>query len=321
MPSGAATPLEEANLSDRQWFLNDVIEGLSGQRKSLDPKYFYDEAGSRLFEQITGLSEYYITRTETQLMRDIAAELGEACGDTEAIIEFGSGSGLRSDLLLGALSAARVYIPIDVSEELLASTADVVNTHHSGITVLPLVGDFTQDISLPLQTPQRRLGYFPGSTIGNFRPDDAAEFLRRTRKIIGAGSRMLVGVDLVKDHETLENAYNDSKGTTAAFNLNVLRRINRELNADIDLNKFAHQAFFDPAQSRIEMHLVSLADQQVSIDQSQIIDFQAGETIHTENSYKYSVEGFSDLAQRAGWTPIKHWVDENGFFSLHLLEA
>jgi len=315
----AAKPSRAEN-PEREQFLDDVLDGLSGPKKQLNPKYFYDAAGSKLFDRITRLPEYYITRTETQMMKDLAGSIGAACSDTEVIIEFGSGSGQRSELLLESLPQAHIYVPIDVSDEQLAATARVVTQAHPQITVQPLVGDFTDDIRVPAALSSRRLGYFPGSTIGNFPPQEAVRFLANARQLLGPQARMLIGVDLLKPFDVLERAYNDQKGVTAEFNLNVLHRINSELDATFDVNQFAHWAFFNERQSRIEMHLVSLKDQKVTVDRTQRFSFREGETIHTENSYKYSLEHFRELAQEAGWRPSRFWTDDKQLFSLHLLE-
>ncbi len=307
--------------SEREQFLDDVLTGLNAERKTLNPKYFYDATGSELFAQITALPEYYITRTETSLMRAIARQIGEHCGAARAIVEFGSGSGERSDILLSTLPGVVRYIPIDVSEELLASTARVVESSYPHITVSTLVADFTAQLQLPSGTPDHRLGYFPGSTIGNFLPTEAVSFLQSARKLLGANSKMLIGVDLAKAVDKLERAYDDSAGVTGRFNKNVLVRINEELGADFDLRNFAHQAFFDRRRSRVEMHLVSLTDQRVSIDGTHKVAFRAGETIHTENSHKYTVDGFRQLARSAGWRSTTDWVDDDRLFSIHLLES
>lgn len=315
----AAKPPRSEN-PEREQFLDDVLDGLACPKKQLNPKYFYDAAGSKLFDRITRLPEYYITRTETKMMEGLAGSISAACSDTEVIIEFGSGSGQRSELLLESLPQAHIYVPIDVSEEQLAATARVVTEAHPQITVDPLVGDFTDDIRVPTALSPRRLGYFPGSTIGNFPPREAVRFLANARQLLGPQARMLIGVDLVKPFDVLERAYNDQKGVTAAFNLNVLHRINSELDATFDVDQFAHWAFFNEQQSRIEMHLVSLKDQKVTVDRTQRFSFLKGETIHTENSYKYSPEHFRELAQEAGWRPSRFWTDDKQLFSLHLLE-
>lgn len=321
MKSSATLQQAEFIQTEREQFLDDVLTGLNADRKTLNPKYFYDETGSQLFEQITELPEYYITRTETSMMQQIAQEIGDHCDDVQAIVEFGSGSGQRSDILLSALPRVVSYIPIDVSEELLASTAKVVAASYPHIGVHALVADFTATLQLPPGTPDRRLGFFPGSTIGNFLPADAVRFLQNARKLLGANAKMLIGVDLAKAVDKLERAYDDSAGVTGQFNKNVLARINDELSADFVLKNFAHQAFYDRDRSRVEMHLVSLADQRVSIDGVHKVEFRAGETIHTENSHKYTVDGFRQLARKAGWHSTTDWVDDECLFSVHLLET
>ncbi len=321
MKSSAAKRQTEYLQTEREQFLGDVLAGLQADRKTLNPKYFYDATGSQLFEQITALPEYYITRTETSMMRQVVRRLGEYCDGVQAIVEFGSGSGERSDILLSALPGITSYVPIDVSEELLASTANGVNASYPHIKVQPLIADFTESMQLPSATPERRLGYFPGSTIGNFLPAEAIGFLQNARRLLGTHAKMLIGVDLTKAVKKLECAYDDAAGVTGRFNKNVLTRINEELDADFVLKNFAHQAFFDHDRSRIEMHLVSLADQRVSIDGMHKVEFRAGETIHTENSHKYTVEGFRQLASKAGWHSTTDWVDDERLFSVHLLET
>jgi dimethylhistidine N-methyltransferase len=322
MATASATKknLESQN-PQRDEFLSDVLIGLRAVRKTLNPKYFYDGVGSRLFERITELPEYYITRTETKMMRQIAADIENHCGDAQVVVEFGSGSGQRSDLLLSGLPNVTQYVPIDVSEELLATTSDVVERAHFHVRVTPLVADFTQKMQLPSKTPERKLGYFPGSTIGNFLPDEAVSFLKNAKNVLGDQSRMLIGVDLTKATERLESAYDDAAGVTAQFNMNVLTRINEELDADFLLRDFEHQAFFDHDLSRIEMHLVSLKNQRVTIDGEHTVNFRTNETIHTENSHKYTIDGFHALAKKSDWSPVTHWVDEERLFSVHLLES
>jgi len=321
MKSNAAKWQTEYVETERDQFLDDVLAGLQAARKTLNPKYFYDTKGSQLFEQITALPEYYITRTETSMMRQIASQLREYCDGVQAIVEFGSGSGERSDILLSALPGIVSYVPIDVSEDLLASTAEMVSASYPHIKVQALVADFTARMQLPSGTPEHRLGYFPGSTIGNFLPAEAIVFLENARLLLGPRSKMLIGVDLTKAVNKLERAYDDAAGVTGRFNKNVLTRINEELDADFVLKNFAHQAFFDRDRSRIEMHLVSLADQRVSIDGMHKVEFRAGETIHTENSHKYSIDGFRQLARKAGWRSTTDWVDDERLFSVHLLET
>jgi dimethylhistidine N-methyltransferase len=296
-------------------FLDDVIAGLSLPQKSLPPKYFYDDAGSRLFERICRLPEYYLTRAEVALtrahLRSIARFAGKGC----ELIEYGSGESLKTRLLIRALRPA-AYVPVDISDAALRGAAERLAREFAWLRIVPINGDFSRPIALPASR-SRRVVYFPGSTIGNLTPEEAHAFLSMTR---GQAARMLVGVDLRKDANVLHAAYNDSRHVTAAFNLNLLARINRQLGADFDLKRFAHYAFYNAALGRIEMHLVSLKSQTVRIGRHRF-SFDAGESIHTENSYKYSIEGFRALAARAGFSGKKTWIDRKGLFALHGLNA
>ncbi len=298
-------------------FREDVIAGLSLPRKSLPPKYFYDAAGSRLFERICRLREYYLTRAELSLTRAHIAAIARFAARGGTLIEYGSGESLKSRLLIGALRPA-TYIPVDISHDALQAAARRLAREFPRLDIVPVVGDFSRPLTLPVKG--RRGGcavYFPGSTIGNLTPGEAQAFLAMTR---GQAGRMLVGVDLKKDANVLHAAYNDAKGVTAAFNLNLLRRINRELGGDFDPRRFAHYAFYNPGPGRIEMHLVSLARQTVSVGRHRFA-FDAGESIHTENSYKYSIDEFQGLAAKAGFRGAKVWTDRLGLFSLHGLTA
>ncbi len=299
----------------------DVIAGLSLPQKQLSPKYFYDAAGSRLFERICRLPEYYPTRAELALtrrhLRDIARFAGKGC----TLIEYGSGESLKTRLLIRALRPA-AYIPVDISEDALRRAAQRLQREFPWLALRPVQGDFSRP--LQIRTDPRRAGnsvvYFPGSTIGNLSPEDAHAFLRMTRGQVGPRGRMLVGVDLKKDPAALHAAYNDSRGVTAAFNLNLLARINRELGADFDLRRWRHYAFYNAPLARIEMHLASLAAQTVNVGRHRFA-FARGETIHTENSYKYAVDEFRALARRAGFEPEKAWTDRRERFALHGLIA
>jgi L-histidine Nalpha-methyltransferase len=293
---------------------NDVIAGLSLPQKTLPPKYFYDDAGSRLFERICRLPEYYLTRAELALTRRHLPSIARFAGRGCELIEYGSGESLKTRLLIRALRPA-AYLPVDISEAALRGAAERLSREFPWLEIVPVNGDFSRPLELP-RARARRLVYFPGSTIGNLTPEEAHAFLAMTR---GQAARMLVGVDLRKDANVLHAAYNDSRRVTAAFNLNLLARINRELGADFDLKRFAHYAFYNAAAGRIEMHLVSLERQTVRIAR-QRFNFDAGESIHTENSYKYSIEGFRVLAARAGYEAKKAWTDAKGLFALHGLE-
>ena len=301
-------------------FLDDVRAGLSQTRKSLPPKYFYDAQGCALFEAICELPEYYLTRAETALMNshvgDIARRLGPAC----ALIEYGSGSGRKTRILLAAASPV-AYVPIDIARVQLDATAAEIAREFPGLQVVAVCADYMRSFSLPdLESlgARRRIVYFPGSTIGNLTPAEATAFLKNARGQVKAGGGMLIGVDLKKDASRLNAAYNDSRGVTAAFNLNLLARINRELGADFDLAAFRHRAFYDEALGRIEMHLESTRAQSVTIG-GRALRFRAGETIHTENSYKYSIRDFQELARAAGLSPVTCWMDSEQLFGVHYL--
>jgi dimethylhistidine N-methyltransferase len=292
-----------------------VIAGLSLRQKALPPKYFYDAAGSRLFERICRLPEYYVTRAELALTRRHIGSIARFAGNGCELIEYGSGESLKTRLLIRALRPS-AYLPIDISAAALRAATQRLSREFAWLRIVPVHGDFSRPVDLPASR-QRRVVYFPGSTIGNLTPDEAHAFLSMTR---GQAARMLVGVDLKKDANLLHAAYNDSRRVTAAFNLNLLSRINRELGADFKLKRFSHYAFYNAALGRIEMHLVSLARQSVRIGRHRF-SFEAGESIHTENSYKYSVGEFRALAAQAGFAGKKVWMDRKGLFALHGLTA
>ena len=305
-------------------FREDVIAGLSQPQKALPPKYFYDARGSRLFEAICRLKEYYPTRAELALTRahigEIARFAGRRSSPAVALIEYGSGASVKSRLLIGALQPS-VYIPVDISEAALRDAAAVLRRRFPRLAIRPVHGDFSQPLKIPMgHGRRRRVVYFPGSTIGNLTPEEAQAFLRMTRGQVSRGGAMLVGVDLKKDARQLHAAYNDARGVTAAFNLNLLARINRELGGDFRPHRFRHYAFYNATLGRIEMHLVSLARQTVNIGNYRFA-FEPGESIHTENSYKYSIGGFRALAERAGFRSAAVWVDAKRLFSLHGLLA
>ena len=304
---------------EHETFLADVIAGLTDNPKRLGAKYFYDVAGSQLFEEITRLPEYYPTRTEMGILRrDGARLMGELAPGT-ALVEFGSGSTVKVRVLLDAAPNLAAYVPVDISGEFLGAEATRLQDDYPHLKVLPVAADFTGLFELPPQVRGRPLvGFFPGSTIGNFEPHETDAFLRRAARILGPASRFIVGVDLVKDEHVLNAAYNDAAGVTARFNLNVLTRINRELGADFDLDAFAHRAFYNPTRSRIEMHLESLVRQKIHVAR-RTIPFRAGETIHTENSYKYTRERFAAVAAAAGWTTRAVFTDPAQYFSVHAL--
>ncbi|MFC5069479.1 L-histidine N(alpha)-methyltransferase [Flaviflagellibacter deserti] len=302
----------------RSAFYDDVMRGLTLRQKTLPAKYFYDTEGSRLFDRICELPEYYPTRTEIGILRDHADDIAAFAGEKAALIEFGSGSSTKVRLLLGAMRHP-AYVPIDISGEHMIEAVERLRLDYPDVPMHPVETDFTQDAALPtIISGRRRIGFFPGSTIGNFTPDQAEAFLRRAAGTLGAGAGFVVGVDLKKDPAVLHAAYNDRQGVTAAFNLNLLARINRELHGEIDLAHFRHLAFYNAAAGRVEMHIESLKRQRVRIA-GDMFAFRNGETIHTENSCKYAVDEFQALAKRAGWHPEVCFTDADKLFSVHLL--
>jgi dimethylhistidine N-methyltransferase len=319
MFSGVRLARDLADARDTTGFAADVAEGLSKRQKQIPPKYFYDAEGSRLFEAICELSEYYPTRTEVALLRQSAAEIAQAIPPGAALVEFGSGASTKTRILLDAAPQLGAYIPIDISASALDEAAASIRRDYPKLKVASLVEDFTRALTLPPAAAGRPVvGFFPGSTIGNFTPDEARAFLIGAKHLLGEGASLLVGIDLAKSPATLVAAYDDALGVTAAFNRNLLARINRELGADFDLDAFAHRAVWNAEESRMEMHLVSLRDQQVRVG-GRVYGFAAGETIHTENSYKFTVEGFTALAREAGWTLTRDWVSDQPAFALALL--
>lgn len=300
-------------------FLDEVKAGLAQPQKAIPSKFFYDERGSALFDQITELDEYYPTRIETAIMERHIEGMAAQLGKKVLLVEYGSGSSTKTRILLDHLDLA-AYVPIDISCEHLFRTSEKLAEAYPSLDIFPVCADYTSTFTLPDVRAARTVVYFPGSTIGNFRPEEAKGFLERITDVCGAGGGLLIGVDLKKDRAVLEAAYDDSEGITAQFNLNVLRRINSELGADFDLDAFAHRALYNTGEGRVEMHLVSLKDQEVLLDGTSVA-FEKGETIHTENSYKYSLEGFARLAARAGFTVKEVWTDEDEQFSVQYLEV
>lgn len=299
-----------------------VIEGLSKPQKSLPAKFFYDEEGSRLFDEICRLEEYYPMRTEIALLQAHGGEIAALAGPRCQLIEFGSGSSIKTRTVLDALDDPAAYVPIDISREHLLRSADELAAAYPAVEVMAVCADYSQLYDVPSSTryPRaRKIAFFPGSGIGNFTHDEAIDFLIRVSSI-AAGGALIIGVDLKKDPAILNAAYNDSRGVTAAFNRNLLVRINRDLGPEIDVESFAHEAFYSEALGRVEMHLVSTRDQTIRIDGHEI-EFAEGESIHTENSYKYSIEEFAEIAARAGFTPTKVWTDEAELFSIHYLDT
>jgi dimethylhistidine N-methyltransferase len=301
-------------------FASDAIAGLTRHPKQLSPKYFYDVNGSELFEQITQLPEYYPTRTELGILRDRAAVIAAIIPHNAALVEFGAGATTKVRLLLSACEFA-AYVPVDISGDFLNAQAHELREDFPHLQIYPVTADFTAPFTLPDQVrAMPKVGFFPGSTLGNFEPYEACRFLRSAREILGEGAQLLIGIDLEKSERVLYNAYNDAAGVTARFNLNVLARINRELGGNFDLSAFTHRAIYNRERHRIEMYLISNKPQTVRI-RGRSFAFRAGESIHTESSYKYSLERFTALATGSGWTPKASWTDSGKQFSVHALVA
>jgi dimethylhistidine N-methyltransferase len=319
--AASSTAVSAAHDGPGSDFARDLLAGLSARPKHLPPKYFYDAAGSQLFERITELPEYYPTRIELEILADHAEDIAAFLPDGAALIEFGSGSSAKVRLLLRKLPRLGAYVPVDISAEFLEQEAARLRREFPRLKVVPVAADFTRPFALPGSVGNPALaGFFPGSTIGNFEPDAARNFLRLAGRVLGQRATFVVGVDLVKDRYVLERAYADDAGVTAQFNLNVLARANREIEANFDLSAFAHRAFYDAERSRIEMHLVSRAAQTVRV-LGRSFAFAAGESIHTENSYKYTVDAFLTLAGQAGWRSAAVFLDADALFSVHVLRA
>lgn len=304
---------------DDQDFLSAVVAGLSAAQKSFPAKFFYDEAGSQLFDQICELDEYYPTRTELKILEQFKDEMAALCGDQCHLMELGSGSSIKIRILMNALKNPLGYIPIDISRDHLVQSAQSFSALFPDVPVTAICADYTAEFDLPAIDQGQYVGFYPGSTIGNFTPQEAETFLKRVKTKLNGGG-FLIGVDLVKDTDVLNAAYDDAEGVTAAFNKNLLVRCNRELGANFDLARFDHRAFFNSDDSRIEMHLVSTCDQKVQIG-GHSFAFSKDETIHTENSYKYSIQSFHDLAMISGFTPVRVWTDKEDLFSVHYLSA
>jgi dimethylhistidine N-methyltransferase len=317
-----ATALADAHLPDEQTssFARDAIEDLSQQPKRLSPKYFYDSTGSELFEAITRLPEYYPTRTELGILRDRAGDIAAIIPKGAALVEFGAGAATKVRLLLKRCGV-RAYVPVDISGDFLNVQAEILRKDFPGLAVYPVAADFTEQFELPAEIAgMPKVGFFPGSTIGNFEPHEACRFLRSAREILGKDALMIIGADLEKDERVLYDAYNDAAGVTARFNLNVLTRINRELGGNFDISSFAHRAIYNRERHRIEMHLISKRPQIVRLLGTSF-SFRQGESIHTENSYKYSIDRFAALARGAGWKVRTSWTDKANMFSVHALEV
>jgi dimethylhistidine N-methyltransferase len=300
-----------------QVFLSDILQGMRKRPRSLPCKYFYDEIGSRLFDEICELEEYYLTRTELEVMQRFAGEMTEQIGPGVRLVEYGSGSSIKTRILLDHLERPVAYVPVDISREHLQRTADELSVAYPDIEILPVCADFMErfDLPEPDRTPTHSAVYFPGSTIGNFQPADALRMLARIAPLCGTGGGLLIGIDLHKDVEIIEAAYNDKHGVTAEFNLNLLHRINRELEADFDTDNFSHRAVYNTDLKRVEIDLVSDVAQTVCID-TELFEFKAGEAICTEYSHKYTIDGFADMAGDVGLTLRRHWMDDDALFGV-----
>jgi dimethylhistidine N-methyltransferase len=298
--------------------VRDVLEGLRREPRQISPMYFYDERGSQLFDRICELPEYYLTRTETRILDDRGDEIAQSIGPGALLVEFGSGASQKTRLLLDRLPALSAYIPVDISRSHLLAAAGSICAAYPGLEVLPVCADFTQPFSLPKSSrPHTRVAvFFPGSTIGNFDRSAAVSLLRVMRQIAGPHGALLIGADLVKDPAMLERAYNDAAGVTAAFNLNLLRRLNREFGATFDLNGFRHSAVWVPQASRIEMHLISLRRQSVTLG-DETLDIAAGERLVTEHCHKYTRERFAALATDGSWSSRRVWTDKEQVCHVH----
>lgn len=315
--------LELADTVELSPLAEAALEGLTKRPRQMSPKWFYDERGSRLFEQITDLPEYYLTRTEIALYEDHALDMVDGIGADAVVVEFGSGSSRKTPLLLDALDRPAVYAPIDISLSALREACDRLMDRYPRLSLMPVQADFTGGVELPHTLDSEagpRLGFFPGSTLGNFHPAQAQLFLQRMLKLLGPGASLLIGVDTVKDVGTLLRAYDDAAGVTAAFNLNLLTRLNNELDADFDLLSFAHEARWNAELSRIEMHLVSTRRQEVQLC-GERIPFLNGESIHTECSYKYAPAAAQALFERAGWVLERSWLAPEDAFAVYRLRA
>lgn len=309
------TPIAESD------FAAALIEGLSARNKSIPCRFFYDAEGSRLFECITQLPEYYPTRTETGILRQHAADIAELVPPGAVLIEFGSGSSIKTEILLDAMPHLHAYVPIDISRSALEDAQLRINGRFPSLSVMPVVGDFSRHLALPPDIAAKpRIGFFPGSTIGNLTEQEAVALLASMRRILGDEGTLVIGADLKKDVRRLIAAYDDAQGITAAFNLNLLHRANRELGADFDVSAFDHLATYDVRHGRIDMHLVSRMAQVVSV-LGRRFRLAVGERIHTEHSHKYDREGFRDLVRHAGWQPQSVWTDADGLFSVHVISA
>jgi len=326
--------MDDENIKDLDYFVDiqpkkkiefyeAVLEGLSLPQKTISPKFFYDERGSKIFDKICDTPEYYVTRTEIELLNDIQEELNSLVEPGVAVAEYGCGSSIKIKALLSALPEPSHYIAIDISKSHLIATAKEIALDYSNISVGAICADFMEPIDWPESAyfdSIKRFAFFPGSTIGNLQPSEAIQFLKYVRHLVGDEGTFLIGVDMKKDAEVFNQAYNDAEGHTADFNLNLLHRMKNELGADIDISEFSHKAFYNEKLGRVEMHLISDTEQAIKIDSLEF-SFEKGESIHTECSYKYSISEFSELAKKSGFSLLKNWSDKRDFFSIYLMRA
>ena len=326
--------MDDENIKDLDYFVDiqpktqiefyeAVLEGLSLSQKTISPKFFYDERGSKIFDKICNTPEYYVTRTEVALLNNIQEELYTLVEPESAVVEYGCGSSIKIKALLSALPQPSHYIAIDISKTHLISTAKEIASDYSNISVGAICADFSEPIDWPESAyfeSLKRLAFFPGSTIGNLQPSEAIQFLKYVRHLVGDEGAFLIGVDMKKDAEVFNQAYNDAEGHTADFNLNLLHRMKNELGADIDISEFSHKAFYNEKLGRVEMHLISDTKQTIKLDSLEF-SFEKGESIHTECSYKYSISEFSELAKKSGFSLLRNWSDKRDFFSIYLMRA
>jgi dimethylhistidine N-methyltransferase len=317
MAGDSLTTSQRTSTAESSDFLADVIAGLSSNPRTLPCKYFYDERGAALFQKICELPEYYITRTEIDILDRNRAEIASQIGANTELIGLGTGAGTKTRILIEALKDPAVYIPVDISEKQLRESTTLFQKIFPDLEILPVCADYLQPVVLPTPNhkPARNVVYFPGSTIGNFEPDEAMEFLRRVANVCRENGGLLIGVDLKKDQRVLEAAYNDGTGVTAQFNLNLLDRLNRELGTDFDLDQWRHRAIYDSKAGRVEMHLISEIDQFVHLDEHKF-HFRRSQKIITEYSYKYAPEEFAALADKAGFEFVRMWTDDARLFGV-----
>ena len=320
--NGSPLVLDRSELDDRAEFKDAVLSGLQRTPRSIPSKFLYDARGSALFDAICELPEYYLTRTEAKILRGCADDIARLAGPGCALVEFGSGSSVKSRLLIEAMRDLAAYVPIDISRQHLDATAGRLRRDYPGLNVEPVCADYMALDRLPadVSAARRRMGFFPGSTIGNLEPVEAIAFLRRARGLLGEGGALVLGADLKKDPRRLHDAYNDAAGVTAQFTLNLLRRMNRELDANFDLAAFAHEAFYNPGEGRIEIYFRSLKPQTVTVAGRSFV-FREGERVHTEYSYKYDDAGIDQLARSAGFAIARTWTDPERLFAVVYLVA